>query len=52
MTKMNGRSGRVHWLLPLAYALPFVAVLAYAVATWGPKVRDLISIVVKMAVIS
>ena len=52
MTKMNKRGGKAHWLLPLAFALPFAALAAFAVLKWGQQIKDLISIAVKMAVIS
>lgn len=52
MTKMKKRSGAAQWLTPLAFALPFAAAVAFALMTWGQKISDLISIVVKMAVIS
>ena len=39
-------------LIPLLLALPFAAVLIYAALRWGPTLRDLIYVAVKMVVIT
>ncbi len=52
MAKKQLRPRAGTWLLPLVYALPVVAGAAAALLLWGDKIRDLIGIVIKMAVIS
>ena len=52
MAKNQLRPCRGTWLAPLAYALPVVAGTAAVLLLWGDKIRDLIGIVIKMAVIS
>lgn len=52
MERKHTRSRRGSWLLPLLFALPVLACTAAATLLWGEKIRDLISIAVKLAVIS
>jgi hypothetical protein len=52
MAKKQFRPSRGTWLMPLVYALPVVALAAAALLIWGDKIRDLIGIAVKLAVIS
>jgi len=52
MEKIRRRSSRMHWLAPVAFALPLLAAAAFLLIRYGGKVRDILSILVKMAVIS
>lgn len=52
MTRKQLRARRRNWLLPLVYALPVLAGAAAALMMWGDKIRELIGIAVKLAVIS
>lgn len=52
MAKNASRCGRWHWLMPLGFALPALAAAAYLILTYGPKIRDYLSIAIKMVVIS
>lgn len=52
MTRKQLRARRRNWLLPLVYALPVLAGAAAALLLWGDKIRELIGIAVKLAVIS
>jgi len=46
--KKDGR----RWLIPVALALPFLAALVFAALRWGPTLRDLLHVAIKMVVIS
>lgn len=52
MSKKYPHLKRTNWLLPVFYALPLLGLTAAALLIWGDKLRDLISIAVKLAVIS
>lgn len=52
MARKRLREHRRNWLLPLIYALPVLVVTAAALLLWGDKIRELIGVVVKLAVIS
>ena len=52
MAKKQFRPSRRTWLAPIAYALPVMALAAAALLVWGDKIRELIGIAVKLAVIS
>lgn len=52
MARKQLRVRRTNWLLPLIYALPVLAGAAAALVLWGDKLRELIGVVVKLAVIS
>ncbi len=43
---------RFLWQGPILLALPFMAALIFAAARWGKLLKDLIHVVIKMAVIS
>lgn len=49
---MKKSSRPMAWFLPLALLLPLVGAAAAVLAAWGPKIRDILTIVIKMAVIS
>lgn len=49
---MKKKTRPLAWLLPLALMLPLVGAAAAALSIWGPKIQDMIKIVIKMAVIS
>lgn len=48
--KGQGRTGRM-WLAPVALAAPFLIGLGYAVIVYGGKIKDLLAVAVKVAVI-
>lgn len=52
MAKKHPRVNRMNWLLPVVFALPILGGAAAVLLLWGDKIRDLISIAVKLAVIS
>jgi len=52
MKKTQTRGKRTAWLMPLLFALPVLACTAVAALLWGEKIRELIGIAVKLAVIS
>ena len=52
MAKKYSHARKRTWLAPLAFALPVLALMAAALIIWGDKIRDLINIAVKLAVIS
>ena len=52
MARKQLRLRRVNWLLPLLYALPVAVGAGVALLLWGDKIRELIGIAVKLAVIS
>ena len=52
MARKQLRVRRSNWVLPLVYALPVLAVAAVALLLWGEKIRELIGVAVKLAVIS
>jgi len=52
MTKKQLRARRRNWLLPLVYALPVLVGAAAVLLLWGDKIRELIGIAVKLAVIA
>ncbi len=49
-TEHNGRKKRRVFLLPVATALPVIAVLTFIMIRYGPTVRKLIGIMIKLAV--
>lgn len=51
MTQERIRRRPGWWLLPLGLALPFAGAMAWALCQYGPKVKDLLSIALKMVVI-
>lgn len=51
MTQERIRRRPAWWLLPLGLALPFAGAMAWALCQYGPKVKDLLSIALKMVVI-
>ena len=40
------------WLRPVLLALPMIGILVFAAAKWGTVIKNLIHVVIKMAVIS
>lgn len=52
MAKRRLRENGMNWLLPVLYALPILGGVAAALILWGEKLRELISVVVKLAVIA
>lgn len=46
------RGGAGRYLLPVWMFLPIAAVLMYAAFRWGPTLRDLIHVAIKMVVVS
>ena len=40
------------WLLPLLFALPFLAAAAFAVIRFGPRLLELINVAIKGTVVS
>ena len=46
------RQSRLFWLTPLLVALPLLAALCAAAALYWPKLRELVSIVMKLVVTS
>ena len=49
-TERKKRRGNL--LIPLLLALPVLALLTAAVLRWGPELRDLINVAVKLVVIA
>ena len=49
---MSKKPSRLHWLLPLVYALPFVAAAAAGTVLYGQKILDLVMVALKMVVIA
>ena len=49
---MMKKPSRLHWLLPLLFALPFLAAGALALALYGQKLYDLVMIALKLVVIA
>ncbi len=49
---MMKKPSRLHWLLPLLFALPVVAAGAVALALYGPKLCNLVMIALKLVVIA
>ena len=47
---MMKKPSRLHWLLPLLFALPFLGALALAL--YGQKLYDLVMIALKLVVIA
>lgn len=52
MAKRRLRENGMNWLLPILYALPILGAVAAALFLWGDKLRELIGIAVKLAVIA
>ncbi len=52
MAKTQAKARRGSWLLPLIFAVPFLCAAAAALLLWGDKLRELIGIAVKLAVIA
>lgn len=52
MAQRRLRENRMNWLLPLLYALPILGGAAAVLLLWGDKLRELISVAVKLAVIA
>lgn len=52
MAKFQPRIRRANWLLPLAFALPVFLLAAAALLLWGNKLREIIGVVLKLAVIA
>lgn len=52
MAKRRARERGANWLLPLVYALPVLGGAAAALLLWGDKLRELIGVVIKLAVIA
>lgn len=52
MAKRRLRENSMNWLLPILYALPILGGTAAALILWGDKLRELISVAVKLAVIA
>lgn len=50
--KDRKRAGAWKWLMPLIIALPILAAAVPAVRHWGPTLKDLLNILVKVAVVS
>ena len=48
--KRNRAAGR--WVTPLALALPFLALIAFAAIRFGPTVIQMISVAIKAVVVS
>ena len=46
------KTSRLHWLLPLALALPFAAAFAAALNLYGSDILDLVMVALKMVVIA
>ena len=44
--------GKGRWLLPLLFALPFLAAIAFAVIRFGPRLLEIINVAIKGAVVS
>ena len=40
------------WFMPLIIAVPILAAATLAVSHWGPTLKDLLNILVKVAVVS
>lgn len=51
MTKKNVKPHPGFWLMPLAFALPFLGAAAYVVIAYGEKIQDALTIALKMVVI-
>lgn len=49
---MMKKPSRLHWLLPLLFALPLLAAGALALALYGQKLYDLVMIALKLVVIA
>ena len=52
MNTEEKKRGAVRWFLPLLLALPFLALIAFAVYRFGPKVIQLINVAIKAVVVS
>ena len=52
MPRNASRPSRLFWLTPLLVALPLLAAVCTAVALYWPKLRSLVSIVMKLVVTS
>ena len=44
--------GKGKWLLPMLFALPFLAAIAFAVIRFGPRLIEIINVAIKGAVVS
>lgn len=49
---MSKKPSRLHWLLPVIYALPIVAAAVGALCVYGQQIVDLLMIAMKMVVIA
>lgn len=52
MPRNASRPSRLFWLTPLLVALPLLAVVCAAAILYWPKIRSLVSIVMKLVVTS
>ena len=52
MSTATKKKGRGRWAAPLLLALPFLALIAFAVYRFGPKVIQLINVAIKAVVVS
>ncbi|MGN0778818.1 MAG: hypothetical protein ACI4MJ_06695 [Aristaeellaceae bacterium] len=47
---MKKKPSRLHWLLPLLFALPMMLATALALVLYGQKLYDLVMIALKLVV--
>lgn len=52
MSTERKNRGKGRWLLPLLFALPFLAAIAFAVIRLGPRLLEIINVAIKGAVVS
>jgi len=52
MRNAGKRGAGAGWIYPLLFALPFAAAVLFATVKWGKTIKDMIHVLIKLAVIS